>query len=294
MRGRITLVDYNSDWALKERAFHPRSTPGFLTREDVIAFYGTLDVDGIELMHAYWDDYSPARLKQLTDDAGLPIVAYILFFDLARPPAERRPVLDDVFALIDRTAELGAPFAMVVPAVIKEHLPLDQQRAWLIDGLRVCAEHARSVGVTLLAENIDYPPLRPLMGRGADCRDLCVAVDSPAFRLIYDCATALFVEEDSLETLRVMGPHIAHVHVKNVRPLAAGEQVERFLDSAGGRRYTGTRLDVGLVDIRPILAELDRLDYDGGILLEYQGEDDPRDALRQSVAYLRSELATMA
>ncbi|MBI1879440.1 MAG: TIM barrel protein [Chloroflexi bacterium] len=89
-------------------------------------------------------------------------------------------------------------------------------------------------GKIIFAENIDDPHIRPLLGRGADCRDLCAAVDSPAFRLIYDVGAPLFVEEDPLETLRVMAPYIAHVHVKNNRPLAPGEHTERYRDSVGG------------------------------------------------------------
>ena len=287
MRCRIAMHDYNSDWALKTDYVHPRSTPGFLSREEVIAFYGTLGLDGIELMHHYWNDCSPAHLRRLAGDAGLPVVCYIFFGDLAAPPADRRPVVDQVFALLDRTAEMGASLAMIVPAVVKEDVPLEQQRAWLVDGLRECAEHAQSVGVTLVAENIDDPPTRALMGRGTDCREICAAVDSPAFRLIYDACAALFVEEDTLETLGVMAPYIAHVHVKNSRPLAPGEHTERYLDSTSGQRYTGTDLDRGVVEFRPILAELNRLGYDGYLTIEYQGEADPRDVLPHNVAYLR-------
>jgi sugar phosphate isomerase/epimerase len=290
MRARITSVDYNSDWALKERFFHPKAAPGYMTREEVIAFYGTLGLDGVELMHSYWDDCPPVRVKQLLADARLPIAAYIFFVDLVVPTADRRPALDAAFALLDRTAELGAPLAMIVAATRPSDAKLDLQRGWLVDGLRTCAEQANAIGVTLVAENIDFPPLRPLIGRGADCRDLCAEVASPAFRLIYDACAPLFVEEDPLETLRVMAPYVVHVHVKNCRPLAPGEASPRQLASVSGRLYTGTALDTGLIDFRPILAELDRLGYDGRILLEYQGEEDPRIALQRSVAYLRELL----
>src|SRR6185436_19622924 len=102
----ITSVDYNADWALTERFFHAKPVPGDLTREDVIAFYGTLGLAGVELMHSYWDDYPPAHLKSLAEAAGLPIVSYIFFVDLIAPAAERQGALETAFALIDRTAEL--------------------------------------------------------------------------------------------------------------------------------------------------------------------------------------------
>ncbi|MBE7549815.1 MAG: sugar phosphate isomerase/epimerase [Anaerolineales bacterium] len=293
MSDQIMVMDYSSDWYLNERYVHPKRESGPYSREEIVELYGSLGVAGIELLHAYWYDCSPQQLRKLTADAGLPIVSYIFPADLAQPAAARRPVIDQVFALLDRTAELGAVLAMMHPALVKEDLPLEQQQVWLIEGLRQCAERAQSIGLTIIAENIDDPQMRPLMGRGADCRDICAAVDSPAFRLIYDVGAPLFVEEDPLETLRVMAPYIAHVHVKNNRPLAPGEQTERYRDSAGGRRYTGTVLDGGIVELRPILAELDRLKYDGYICIEYQGEDDPRTALPHSVAYLRQLLNSL-
>lgn len=288
---RLTCVDYNSDWALKERFFHPKPDPGYLTREDVIAFYGSLGLAGVELMHGYWEDYPPARLKALAADAGLPIVSYIIFVDLIAPPAERRPALDAAFALLDRTAELGAPYAMLVAATQPSSAPLAQQRGWLAEGLRACAEHAERVGVTVLAENIDFPPLRPLMGRGADCRDLCAAVASPAFRLIFDACATVFVGEDPLEALQAMWPYVVHVHMKNCRQLAAGESAARALAADDGQLYAGGDLDQGVIDIPLIVRELRRLKYDGRLLFEYQGEADPRVAMPHNLAYLRHLLS---
>lgn len=286
MSSRITMLDYNADWALKDRYLDPRSKPGFLSREEVIELYGTLDIDGVEI-HTYWEDCSPAYVRRLAADAGLPIVSYTFFTDLVLPPSDRQSAIDQVFSKLDRTAELGAPLAMIVPALVKDDVPQLQQRAWLIEGLRQCAERAQSIGVTLLAENIDYPPCRPFMGRGADCRDICAEVDSPAFRLVYDTSAALFVEEDPLETLHDMAPYIVHVHLKNSRPLAPDEQRERTLASVSGQLYIGTDLEDDVVDFPPILAELERLGYNGYWLIEYKGEEDPRIALPRNIEYLR-------
>ena len=125
------------------------------------------------------------------------------------------------------------------------------------------------------------------MGRGADCRDICTEVDSPAFRLICDMGAPLFVGNDSLETLDDMAQYVAHVHVKNARLLGADEHVERYRDSAAGQRYTGTVLDGGVLDLARVLAELERRGYSGYLQTEYQGEDDPRKALSHNVEYLR-------
>jgi sugar phosphate isomerase/epimerase len=161
----------------------------------------------------------------------------------------------------------------------------------MVEGLRACAEHAQSVGVMLCMENLDYPPCRPLTGRGSQCVEICLEVDHPSFRLIFDCGAPPYVEEDSLETLREKAPYEAHVHIKNSRRLAPGEVAERHLDSVGGRRFTGSVLDAGVVAIEPIVAELRRMGYDGYLLIEYQGMDDPRTATKHNVPYLRGLVA---
>ena len=292
MNNRISITDYNADWAFKENFQHPRTKPGYLTPEEIVAFYGTLGVGGVEYTHAYWGDCPVPRARQIAADAGLPIICYVFPADLVHPPSAHPAAIDEAKSLLDRTAALGAKLAMILPAFIKEGIPLQEQRKWLVEGLRPCAEHARSVGVTMCIENLDYPPGRPFHLRGSQCRDLCAEIDHPGFRLIYDCGATLFADEDFLATLRDMAPYIAHVHVKNSRRVSSSEQPERYLDSkAGGVRYTGTVLDAGAVPIEAVVKELKQRGYKGYFLIEYQGEDDPRPTAAHNVEYLRRLLS---
>ena len=286
MKNKISVFDYDFDWVLEDYNIHPRPTPGILSRQEIVAFCGTLGVDGIEIRHDYWADCTPSTIRKICGDAGLPILSYLFDADLAVPRAARRKEVDQVYRLIDRTAELGATRVFFIPGIFRGERPLEQQRGWLIEGIHECAERARSGGITLLSENIDYPPVRPFMGKGADCAKICAEVDSAGFRLIYDVCAPLFVEEDSLETLRVMAPYIAHVHLKNSRPLAPGENRQRKLETQSGKMYTGTLLTEGSVNLLPILAELKQLNYDGYFLIEYQGEEDPRTAVTHNIEVL--------
>jgi len=290
MANLITISDYAAEWAIKDYHVEPRTQAGYLYREEVVAFLATLEIDGIELTHGYWADYDIKRLKQLADGAGARVFSYVGVADLAVPPSELQKSVELAFMLLDRAAALGARAIFLLPEMYKQNLPLESQRAWLIEGLARVAERARAMKLTILCENIDYPPMRPLMGRGRQCRDLCAAVDSPAFRLIYDVAAPLFVGEDALQTLEQMGPYVGHVHVKNFRQLAPGEEADRCLESNDGRRYTGTTLDAGVISIADIVKALRKRYYDSTIQIEYQGVDDPRVALKHNVKYFRSLL----
>jgi sugar phosphate isomerase/epimerase len=291
MKNRITLFDYNADWALKEGYLDPKPVPGFMTREEIIDLYGSLGVDGIEIREDYWGDCSTAYLKEITGDRGLAINSYVFTVDLSLPTAnQRKAAVDQVRQLLDRTADLGAKIAMIFPGEIKDGIAVRQLRDWMVEGLSQCADHAKKNGITLALENIDYPPWRPIHGTSNQCVDICQAVDSSALRLICDVCAALFVEEDPIRLLRTMSPYVVHVHLKNSREPMVGERVLRTRETIGGRILTGTVLDGGLVAIPAILDELKTINYQGCLLIEYQGENDPRSALPYNIEYLKRQM----
>lgn len=283
----ITIVDFSSAWVMKDVFQIARSTPGTMSREEVLGFYQRLEADGVELMHDYWQDCSPQYLQELSARYELPITCYVFFLDLAVGGGALQQRIDEGRRLLDRTADIGTSRAMVVPAVFKPETSEADQKSWMIQGLRVLAEHAQDLGIMMLAENIDYAPIRPLMGRGTQCQELCAAVDSPAFRLIYDAGCSLAVHEDPVETLHIMAPFVAHVHLKNLRVAGPDEKPERFTTANSGQLLVATPLDSGLVDMRRVIAELDRIGYAGPLLLEYQGEN-PLGVLPSDVAFLHS------
>ena len=291
MNNQLTMFDYNMDWALVPPYIDPKSTPGYLTLEECIQFFGTLGVDGVELMDAYWHEHPVTDIKSVCADAGLPIISYCFAEDLVMPDEkQRRAAVDAVRWRIDRAAELGAKLAMFWPGGIKEGVTEEQMWQLAVQGLKECAAHAASVGVTLVSENIDFAPWRPLHGTAAQCVALCQAVDSPAYRLVYDAGAALFTGDDPLEALRTMAPYMVHVHLKNSREVLPCERHERCRDRVDGVNLTGTVLDGGIAQIPALLEELKRLNYQGFILVEFQGEDDPRPALQYNLNYIRRQM----
>ena len=115
MPARILLIDYNFDWVLRDGYLNPRTQAGFLTLEEVISVCGSLGADGLELMHPYWKDCPARQLQRMAAEAGLPLVCYIFQSDLIVPPGSLREAAERAFRLLDRTAELGARLAMIVP-----------------------------------------------------------------------------------------------------------------------------------------------------------------------------------
>lgn len=294
MDNAIHVLDYNFDWFLDQRYLHPRTAQGSMSREEVLHFCGTLGVDGIELREEYWFDCRGEQIARVAADAGIGIKTYLFSEDLLVGPRDQQHRLDKVYSLLEKAAATGTPHAWIVPGEVKPGIPLHEQRSRLIEGLRKSADKAEELGLILFCENIDYPPIRPLMGRGSECRSICEEVGSAAFRLIYDACAPVFAEEDTLDAFRTMAPHVRKVHLKNTRQVRPGEQPKRYLDSVGGQRYTGVLLDQGVLDIPRILKELHTYRIRGPLTIEYQGELDPREAMRHNIAFLRKVMKEIA
>ncbi len=303
MKRRLNVVDYNMDWWLKEYNLNERGTPGGVTtpgvlttpgggvtREEAIAYCGTLEVGGIEVMHAYWQDCDPEYVVGLAEDAGIPIRTYIFSCDLAVPPDERDRSVDEAKGMIDRAVAMGAGLGMIIPGFAKSQFPIQEQVKWMVEGLSLCAEYAGRSGLTLASENVDAPASRPLMGRSDECIAICQQVGSPHYRLIFDAAPAIYVGQEPVEALLQMLPYVVHVHLKNIIRVTDGQEWQRTVPDEQGCVYRGVLLDQGVVDLPAILKKLREHDYQGDFLIEYQGEEDPRNAMLQDVACARDLL----
>jgi len=291
---QICQLDFSFDWGIKEFGLTPRTKPlDLYTRERVIAEAGKIGGEAIEFRHEYWSDCEPRVMARLARDAGLQPASYVSVKNIALPQQERRPVIDEIYGLLDRTAELGARVAMIIFGLVDDRFTIEQQLMWMIEGIQTCAERAHSMGITLLMENLDWPPGRPFAGTGTVCRRVCEAVDSPAFRLIYDFKASLFSGQDYLEAFDQMAPYVVHVHVNNVRELKDGETAERFFDTNDGRRLTEAPLDKGIVDVPLLLRKLKSLDYIGYLTMEYQGHLDPVIGVSRQTEYIQNLLGEL-
>src|SRR5882762_5186635 len=99
--GRVTIVDFSCAWVMKNIFQIERSKPGWMSREEVLKFYGELKADGIELMHDYWHDCSPEYLKEGSKDGGVPIPYFAVFTDPATTVSVRSRQVDETRKLLD-------------------------------------------------------------------------------------------------------------------------------------------------------------------------------------------------
>jgi hydroxypyruvate isomerase len=119
-----------------------------------------------------------------------------------------------------------------------------------IRNLSRAASAAAEVGVTLLVEavnTVDVPGY--LAATTADAARLVTAVDRPNVRMLFDVYHSAVAGENVEDTLCTYVPMIGHIHIADYP----------------GRHEPGT----GNLPIAELIAELDRVGYDGFIGLEY-------------------------
>ena len=193
--------------------------------------------------------------------------------------------LDHIRLLVDGAVAAGAPFIRVgASAGFK---PDGSQDYWQIFG-ETLAGYARALqisrgsGVRIVLE---------IHGNTIHCsaslaHRLVSHFDPADVGVIYDPQNMV---KDGFETtalaVQLLGPYIAHCHLGGHRPLPVTE-----VDAKGTAqwRWEGCRLADGLYHVPTLLTHLQRIGYRHFLSIEDFRPGDPREKLRDAVAYLRS------
>lgn len=237
-----------------------------------------LDLAGIDFYTTHGK--TPEELRARCADRGIPIVGYIFTADLNFPTAgQRRPGLESVREGVDVAARLGAP-RVLIPTGNKDVGGREAARRNWIDGLREAVDIARAAGIVLTVEN--FPGARSAFVTAADF--LAAWREVPDLRLTFDSGNA-FGGEDPADSFRRTAPLTVHAHFKDwdVFPGPGDGRIEML----SGRYCRAAPLGRGVVDHRSVLQAMKQADYQGCINIEYEGNEDPYEVIREAVNYLR-------
>ncbi|MHB1007466.1 MAG: sugar phosphate isomerase/epimerase family protein [Chloroflexota bacterium] len=154
------------------------------------------------------------RIGDLLAASGIEIIPsfgadYVSQGDDARRAAEQ------TVAHLQVAKRLGAEFISIRCSPRKCHRfssdpPVAAQLQMITETLALIAPAAEAEGITLTLENhVDY--------RGYEIVQIVDAVNSPSVKALLDTANAVTVCEDAVDAARMMAPHTAVVHLKDLR-----------------------------------------------------------------------------
>jgi L-ribulose-5-phosphate 3-epimerase len=161
-------------------------------------------------------------------------------------------------------SEVGAR-NLLIPVTSAEGVTAEEARTRWIQGIRSCAGTAEDYGVIFALENVG----QPFATNGRQLASIVDEINSPAVKAYYDPGNAIYKDLDPLEDIRILGGRISQVHMKDPG---------------------GEHLGEGKMNIPSVMRALRAINYNGWIMLETPPTDDPIEAGRINLEYLRQLL----
>lgn len=245
---------------------------GNLTLEDFIADCAKFQLDATELTSYYFPaDTTPEYLRSLASlcfKLGLDVSGTAVGNDLTHPKGPQR---DEQIALVkrwvDNSAVLGAPVIRIFSGNVKSGQTEAEAHRLAVEGIEECCDYAGKHGVFLALENHGGLTERP-EGLLKLVRD----VNSPWFGVNFDSGN--FHSSDPYADLEQIAPYAINAQVKVV--------VTR-----GDRKTTKKEPS----DLKRLASMLRNANYRGYITLEFEEDEDPREACPRYLDQLRAAFA---
>ena len=254
---------------------------------DFIDYASSISIDGVELLDIYWTNKDEEIVEVLTalKSYDLQVSAYDITNNFVKESVEERAEeVAKVLNGIQVAKKLGTNIVRVFCGDIQGDKTYENGSAWIIEGLKECAEIAEKEQVYLAIENHGL-----LAGKSKQVSEIIKAVNSPFVKSTFDTGNFLLVHEKPTEAFEQLKDEIVHVHFKDFREKIENESLRGFR-STEGVELIGVIPGDGEVDLAYIVNGLKNSNYDGWLSIEYEGHDDAKMANEEAVNRLRNLL----
>ncbi len=217
-----------------------------------------------------------SRIRALGEGAGLAVPNLGTYVTCLEP--------DAVAVAMDGAAAIGAPSIRVqVPRYdgSEPYVALRDAARRAFDGV---VEQAARSGVRALVET----HMQTILPSASAAFAFCTGFDPAHIGVIHDAGNMVYEGFEHYRMgLEVLGPYLAHVHLKNARWVTAGTRRD------GSTRWKPefAALTDGAVDVRALFAALAAVGYDGWVSFEDFSTTRPLfERTRENLAYARGLL----
>jgi len=254
--------------------------------QKMFALSADLKLDGLDMVTLY--DQKPADIKKMSEDYGVPLVAYTFFArGLAYPDEQNRQQgIDDCKRGLEVAVELGVPTVMLPPSPPKDSQDRAATRRNYIEGLKKVMPFAKQAGIIFTVEN--FPGLYSPFVTSADF--LAAQAEIPDLRLTFDNGNAASGGEEVGESFTRVAKFVEHAHFKDW--YVSAQQQEGYRAMLDGKWYRSALIGEGDIDQRSTVRAMRAAGYDKYINIEYEGNNySGEEAMRKAVGYLRNLFA---
>ncbi len=166
-----------------------------------------------------------------------------------------------------------------LPASVKTKRGFYDLLPALAETYRNVTEYAETLGVKTLVENHGF-----FVQHSERVEALINAVGHENFGALVDIGNFMCADEESTKAVGIMAPYAYHVHLKDFhyRDGSLDAPGEGWFKTLSGNYLRGSILGHGTVKIRQCIDILASKGYDGYLTLEFEGMEDPLNAIRIS------------
>lgn len=232
------------------------------------------------------------KLKERAEKVGIEINAYAVGAELLYGGATKN-VADEVAKLkdeVDIAQALGVDRLRhdVANGIDYEQDPGESYYTLidrLADPVREVTEYAAGLGIKTMTENHGF------FSQDSDRVEALInTVDHPNFGALVDMGNFLCADEDPVSAVDRLLPYAFHVHAKDFI-FKSGQEINPgggWLTTRSSNYLRGTVIGHGVVPVYHIVQLLKHRGYSGDLSIEFEGWEDPNQAIPASFAYLKS------
>lgn len=236
------------------------------------------------------------KVREACDEVGLTVANYTIWADFINGSngdwkAEAERLKDEVrVAQILGCSGMRHDATWGFPAEKKGARGFDEALPTLIKGCRAVTEFAADLGIKTMIENHGF------FAQDSDrVEKLINGVDHPNFGLLLDMGNFLCVDEDPATAAGKLMPYTFHVHAKDFHYKSGMEPSpgQGWFMSRGGNYLRGSIIGHGVVPITQCLKIMKSHGYNGVLSIEFEGMEEPVQAIGIGLANLRSYVASV-
>jgi sugar phosphate isomerase/epimerase len=189
--------------------------------------------------------------------------------------------------LVDIAEVLGVPFLrhdVASTARLKSYEGYDNVVERLADACREITEYAATKNIRTTTENHGYFSQDSLR-----VEKLINTVAHENFGMLIDMGNFLCVDAEPTKAVSLVAPYTVFVHTKDfyVRSGSLDAPGAGYFMNRGGNYLKGTIVGHGNVPVKQCLRALKRAGYDGYVSIEFEGMEEPIEALTIGLSNLK-------
>ena len=277
-------------------SFTPAVRAGTIAYLDIPAKAADMGYASIELatagIPAEYDirDLAP-QFKQRCEAAGLPVINYTTGADFVHAESVEAQI-KALMAELEIAKILGVSGmrhdAARGPRPERGIRTFDDALPLIAEGCRAVTIEAEKSGIRTMMENHGY-----FAQDSIRVEKLVTAVGHPNFGLLIDIGNFMCADEVSEVAVGRVAALAAHVHVKDFLFREANLPVngQGWFPTRAGNLLRGTVLGHGVVRVKQCLDIIKKAGYDGAVSVEFEGVEEPLQAIQWSLENLEGYIS---